>query len=103
MTLDETSKHNLQNPGLVLEYCNLTIPLSAGYSDTIQIYRNSNSLLVLIINYQLGYIGLDELECLDGGIIGTVFLNEYQIKECIGSRWQQMKPETLMKRLSEYL
>lgn len=31
MTFDETSKHNLRNPGMILEYCNLMIPLSAGY------------------------------------------------------------------------
>lgn len=103
MTPDETTSHNLQNPGLVLEYCHLMIPLSAGYSDAIMIYRNTNSLLILITNRQIGYIGLDEVDCLDGNIIGSVFLEEYQIKDCIGSRWLQMKPETLIRRLSDYL
>lgn len=103
MTPEETSGHNLQNPGIILEYCHLMIPLSAGYTDTIQIYRNGNSLIVLITNNQLGYIGLDEVDLLDGDIIGTVFLEEHQIKECIGKNWQQMKPETLIRRLSDYL
>lgn len=86
MTWEETRAHNLQNPGLVLEYCNLMIPLSAGYFDTIMIYRVSNSLLILIVNRQLGYVGLDELDCLGGEIIGTVFLEEHKIKEVIGNR-----------------
>lgn len=103
MTHDETTSHNLQNPGLMLEYCNLMIPLSAGYSDAIMIYRNENSLLILITNRHIGYIGLDEVDCLDGDIIGSVFLEEYQIKECIGRRWLQMKSETLIRRLSNYL
>lgn len=103
MTHDETTNHNLHNPGLMLEYCKLLIPLSAGYSDAIVIYRNTNSLLILITNRQIGYIGLDEVDCLDGDIIGSVFLEEYQIKDCIGRRWLQMKPETLIRRLSEYL
>jgi len=103
MTPDETSGHNLQNPGLVLEYCNLMIPLSAGYSDAIMIYRNRNNLMILITNNQLGYIGLDEVDLLDGDIIGTVFLEKHQINECIGRRWLQMKPETLIRRLSDYL
>jgi hypothetical protein len=103
MTWDETSSHNLQNPGLILEYCNLMIPLSAGYSDMIQIYRNGNSLLILITNRQLGYVGLDEVDCLDGDIIGTVFLEEYQIKESVSKNWLQMKPETLIKRMTPYL
>lgn len=103
MTPDETTSHNLQNPGLMLEYCNLMIPLSAGYSDTIIIYRNANSLLILIVNYQLGYVGLDEIDCLDGGVIGSAFMNEFQIKESISKHWLQMRPETLIRRLSEYL
>jgi hypothetical protein len=102
MTPEETTGHNLQNTGLVLDYCNLMIPLSAGYSDTIQIYRKSNSLLILITNRQLGYIGLDEVDCLDGDFIGTVFLNEYQLKE-FSKNWHLMKPETLIRRLSDYL
>lgn len=103
MTFDETQQHNLHNPGLILEYCNLIIPLSAGYSDTILIYRESNSLLILITNDSLGYVSLDEIDCLDGDIIGTVFMEEYQLNESIGNRWHLMKPETLARRLSEYL
>ncbi len=103
MTPDETTSHNLQNPGLMIEYCNLMIPLSAGYSDAIMIYRNGNSLLILITNIQIGYIGLDDVDCLDGDIIGSVFLEEYQIKDCIGRRWLQMKPETLLRKLPDYL
>jgi hypothetical protein len=103
MTWSETNSHNLQNPGFVLEYCNLMIPLTAGYSDCITIFLKNTSLLILITNRQLGYMGLDELDCLDGDIIGTVFLHEHQIKETIGTRWLQMKPETLIKRLSAYL
>lgn len=103
MTPEETGNHNLQNPGLILEYINLMIPLSAGYSDTIQIYRNGNSLLVLITNNQIGYVGLDEVDCLDGDIIGTVFMQEYQLKESVSRNWHLMKPVTLIKRLTAYL
>lgn len=103
MTFDETNNHNLQNPGLILEYCNLMIPLSAGSSDIIMIYRNGNSLLILITNRQLGYVGLDEADCMAGDIIGNVFLEEHQMKENISTRWLQMKPETLIKKISGYL
>jgi hypothetical protein len=103
MTSEETGSHNLQNLGLILEYINLLIPLSAGYSDTIQIYRNGNSLLILITNNQLSYVGLDEVDCLDGNIIGTVFMQESQLKESVIRNWHMMKPETLVKRLSAYL
>ena len=115
MSWEETSNSKLHNPGLVMEYgsfqnevivmehCNLMIPLSAGYSDTIQIYQNGNSLMILITNQQLGYVGLDEVDCLDGDIIGTVFMQDYQLRESISKNWHLMKPETLIKRLSDLL
>jgi len=102
MTWEETANHNLQNPSFILEYCNLMIPLSAGYSDSVQIYRKRNSLMILITNRQLGYVGLDEVDCLDGDIIGTVFLEELHLKT-ISKNWHLMKPETLIRRLSNHL
>jgi hypothetical protein len=74
MTWEEQREAGLQNPGLMMEYCRLRIPLSAGYSDTVEIYRNGNSLMILTVNRQLEYVGLDEVDCLDGQIIGSVFL-----------------------------
>lgn len=103
MTQEETTNHNLHNPGLILEYCNLIIPLSGGYSDNIMIFQNSNSLMILITNRQVGYVGLDQVDCLNGDIIGSVFLEEHQLKKNVSVRWIQMKPETLINRLSEYL
>jgi hypothetical protein len=103
MSWEETNNHNLQNPGLILEYCNLMIPLSAGYSDTVMIFRNSNSLLILITNRNIGYVGLDEVDCLDGDVVGTVFMQDYQLKESVSKKWLLMKPETLIKRLTGYL
>ena len=103
MNWDETRSRKLYNPGLIMEYCNLLIPLSAGYSDTVEIYRNGNSLMILTLNTDIEYVSLDEVDCLDGGIIGSVFLEGCHIAESIGNRWLQMKSETLMKRLSEYL
>jgi hypothetical protein len=48
-------------------------------------------------------VGLDEIDCLDGDIIGSAFLEYYQMKDSLGSRWLQMKPETLIKKLASYL
>ena len=79
MTWEETRSQNLYNPGLIMEYCNLLIPLSAGYSDTVEIYRNGNSLLILTVNTDIEYVSLDKVDCLDGGVIGSVFLEGSRI------------------------
>jgi hypothetical protein len=60
-------------------------------------------LMILTVNSDIEYVSLDEVDCLDGQIIGSVFLEGCHIAEAIGNRWLQMKPETLVKRLSEYL
>ena len=103
MNWEETRNHKLYNPGLIMEYCHLLIPLSAGYSDTVEIYRNGNSLMILTVNTDIEYVSLDEVDCLDGQIIGSVFLEGCHIAESIGNRWLLMKSETLMMRLSEYV
>jgi hypothetical protein len=103
MTWEEQREAGLQNPGLIMEYCRLKIPLSAGYSDTVEIYRNGNSLMILTTNRHLEYVGLEEVDILDGNTIGGVFFLGYQITDTLGCRWRQMKADTLIKRLSEYL
>ncbi len=103
MTPEETNSHQLQNPGLILEYENLMIPLNAGYTDKVTIFHQGNSLLILTTNSRIGYAGLDELDVTDGDIIGTVFMQDWQLKESVSKQWFHMKPKTLIKRLSNYL
>jgi hypothetical protein len=86
MTWEETRDAGLQNPGLMMEYCRLRILLSAGYSDTVMIFLYGNSLMILTINRQLVYVGLDEVDCLDGETIGSVFLEGSNVAESIGNR-----------------
>jgi hypothetical protein len=81
----------------------LLIPLSEGHSDTVMVFLYGNSLMILSVNRQLEYVGLDEVDCLDGGIIGSVFLEGSNVVEAIGNRWLQMNAETLVKMLSKYL
>ena len=103
MTWDETRDAGLMNPGLVMEYCHLKIPLSAGYSDGLMIWSDGYSLMVMVLNEKLEYVGLEEIDILDGKVIGGVFLMGYQLRESLGSRWRQMKPETIRERLKVYL
>lgn len=103
MTPEETSSHDFCNPGLMMEYENLMIPLNAGYTDRIYIYREKGSIYILTFSTRIGYAGLDELDVTDGDIIGAVFLEDYQLRESISRQWYHMKPETLIKRLSDYL
>ncbi len=103
MTWEETTNLNLFNPGLMMELDTLTLPLNAGTTDKIHTFREGNHLYVLVVNYRHGYIGLDQIDTLDGGMIGNIFLQNCELQELIGYRWQLMNPETLIKWFQDYL
>ena len=104
MTFDEADQAGLFNRGLMLEYENRRYKLTAGTRDTIHVFTRSIYLFVLTINRPLGYIGLDAYVPLEEETIDTIFLHsDYQIKKFLGQHWDQMSPETLAIRLTEYL
>jgi hypothetical protein len=104
MTYQETDNAGLHSRGLMLEYENRSYKFNSGTSDTIHVFSRSIYLFVLTINRSLGYLGLDAYVPLEEEPINTIFLHsEYQIKELLGKHWNQMTPETLAIRLTEYL
>ena len=103
MTHEEAGRLNFFNPGLMMELGNLTLPLSAGTSDHIHTFSEGNHLYVLVVNYRLGYLGIDLIDMEDGGIVSSIFLQGCELEELAGFRWQLMKPETLLKRVLDYL
>jgi len=102
MTLEETNCFDFCNPGLMMEYENLLIPRNAGYTDSIYIYQEKRSIYILTYSTRIGYAGLDEIDSMDGDYIGAVFMEDYQLQEVISKQWHNMKPETLIRRLSGY-
>ena len=104
MTFDEADHAGHHSRGQILEYENRTYKLNAGTSDKIHVFSRSIYQFVLTINRSLGYVGLDAYVPLEEEPINTIFLHsDYQIKELLGNHWNQMTPETLATRLTEYL
>jgi hypothetical protein len=101
MTHEEASKLHLFNPGLMMELCNLILPLNAGTTDHIHTFREGNYLYVLVVNYRHGYLGIDQIDTEDGGIVTSIFLQGCELEELVGYRWQLLEPETMFKRLLE--
>lgn len=103
MTREEASKLHLFNIGLMMELDDLTLPLNAGTTDRIYAFKERNSLYVLTINYRHGYVGIDQIDTEDGGIVTSIFLQGCELEELVGYRWQLLNPETLLTRLIDYL
>ena len=72
MTIEEAGTLHLFNPGLMMELDSMTLPLNAGTSDHIHTFRDGTHLYVLVVNYRLGYLGVDEVDMEDGALVSTL-------------------------------
>ena len=66
MTPEETRSSNLINAGSILMYGTTAIPLEAGRSDRINVFKESTVLYVLSTNSKLGYLCLEIFDAASG-------------------------------------
>ena len=89
---------------LTLEHnCN-NYHLQGGTRDTIHVFTESLGIYVLTINMALGYIGLNSYMSPEPDPINSLFLhNIKETREYLGSKWESMKPATIVNQLIQYL
>jgi hypothetical protein len=103
-TYQESQAAGLQIRCLVLNHNSNNYHLEGGTSDTIYVFTESICLYVLTINKRLGYLGLNAYMVPECDPINSFFLHSNRdICEYLGKNWEVMKPETIVKRLIEYL
>jgi hypothetical protein len=104
LTYQESQAAGLQIRALVLNYNSNNYHLDGGTSDTIHVFTESICLYVLTINKRLGYLGLNAYMTPEPDPINSFFLhNNRDICDYLGKSWELMKPETIVKRLIDYL
>lgn len=104
LTYQETKESGLKVQALVFSHRGNNYHLEGGTSDTIYIFTESVCLYVLTINKRLGYIGLNAYMTPEPDPINSVFMqNTREIIDYLGKNWEGMKPETIVKRLIEFL
>jgi hypothetical protein len=100
MTPEETRTNKLINAGSVIDYRGNTIPLAAGRSDSIHVFKESTVLYILSINSKLGYLGLEIFDAASGEEYEQIFLQyEWELEEYLGDDWDQMEPEAIVRKL----
>ncbi len=100
MTPEETRTAKLINAGSVIYYEGTTIPIAAGRSDQVHVFKQSTVLYVLSTNYKLGYLGLEIFDASSGEEYEQIFLQyEWEIEEYLGTDWEQMEPATIVRKL----
>jgi hypothetical protein len=105
-TYEEQSDAGRHNPGLVLLFRDKTgrhrVPISAGYRDEIDVYRQGDETYVLTKNRGLDYVGLEIFRGDESA--GDIFLQvDYEITDTLGPRGLDLSDPTIIRRLSEYI
>jgi hypothetical protein len=104
MTPEETRTTQLMNAGSVIEFEGMTIPIAAGRSDQVHVFKESTVLYVLSINYRHEYIGLEVLDAASGEEYNKIFINyEWELKEYLGAKWRELAPITIIRRFMKFL
>jgi hypothetical protein len=91
MSPEETRSRKLNNAGSVLMYGTTAIPLEAGRSARIHVFKESTVLYVLSTNSKLGYMGLEIFDASSGEEYEQIFLQyEWELEEYLGKKWEQI-------------
>jgi len=79
-----------------------TVNISAGSSDSVDVFREGGVTYVLSINRSIGYVGVQAFK--EGQDYGDVFLqNDWEIREALGPRGLDLQDVTIARKLSEYI
>jgi hypothetical protein len=73
-------------------------------TDTIYIFTESIGIYLLTVSKAHGYIGLHIFMVPESDPLNSLFLHNHQeITEHLGNKWENLKPETIVKKLIQYL
>jgi len=104
MTPEETRTTRLINAGSVIDYEGTTIPIAAGRSDRVHVFKESTVLYVLSVNYRHDYIGMEIFDAASGEEYDNIFLHyQWELEEYLGRRWRELAPMTIARKLREFL
>ena len=100
MTHTECDGTGNYGSGLMLENEQRTYHLSAGTTDSIQVFQQGTILYVLTMNQRLTYVALDWYQGNEVDPVDGVFLQgDYNISEYVGTNWRDMTDLELARRL----
>ncbi len=96
--------HGTYINALILNHNGNNFHFHGSTGDSIFVFTESIGIYVLAINKGLGYMGLNSYMSPESDPINSLFLhNNQEISEHLGSKWENMKAETVVKKLIQYL
>lgn len=102
MTPEETRTAKLINAGSVIELNGTTIPIAAGRSDQVHVFRESTVLYVLSINHRHEYIGLEIFDSVSGEEYDNIFFQCHgEIEKYLGLTWRERAPVSIVREIKK--
>jgi len=104
MTPEEVRPTQLINSGSVIDLLGVLIPIAAGRSDQVHVFKEDTTIYVLSVNYRFEYAGIEVFDALTGEKQESIFVeNEWKLKEYFGNNWRDATPMTRVKKLRDFL
>lgn len=104
MTPEDMRPPKLINAGSVIDFLGVIIPIAAGRSDQVHVFKEEATLYVLSINYRFEYAGIEVFDAATGEEQESIFVdNEWNLKEYFGAKWRDAEPMTIVKKFMEYV
>ena len=104
MTPEEMRPTQLINAGAVIDFQGIIIPIAAGRSDQVHVFKEDAMLYVLSVNYRFEYAGIEIFDATTGEEFESIFVdNEWNLKEYFGSNWRHADPMMIAKKFREFL
>ena len=100
MTPEETRTTRLINAGSVIDLEGTTIPIAAGRTDQVSVFKESTVLYVLSVNHRYDYIGMEVFDAVSGEEYNSIFLQfPWECEEYLGDDWNQLSPISIVSKL----
>ena len=103
MTPEETRTTRLINAGSVIELDGTIIPIVAGRTDQVHVFKDSTVLYVLSTNYRYDYIGMEVFYAVSGEEYNSIFLQfPWECEEYLGGNWNKLSPVSIVTKLRNF-
>jgi hypothetical protein len=104
MTPEEMRPTQLINAGAVIDFQGVIIPIAAGRSDQVHVFKEDALLFVLSVNYRFEYAGLEVFDAATGEEHESIFVDsEWNLREYFGANWRDAAPMNIVKKFMEHM
>ena len=104
MTPEEMRSTQLINAGSVIDLLGVVIPIAAGRTDQVHVFKEDATIYVLSINYRFEYAGIEVFDAATGEEQESIFVdNELNLKSYFRNNWRDAAPMNIVKKFMEYM